>query len=237
MTTPYSRVFRVIISNLVAVACLLAAAGPAAAGEPAAVVTVACVGDSITEGNSYVVPFQRLLGNGYEVVNCGKGGTTAQHRGDFPYWNTEQFTRAKDCKPRIVTIMLGTNDTKPQNWHKAEEFVKDLNEMVVVFQQLPSQPLVVVCLPPPVYREGFDIRGGVLKDEVIPAVRALAKAKAIPLLDINTALANHPECFFDGVHPNGDGAEMIAKAMTEGLAAILKEKEKADKAPPKKAKK
>jgi lysophospholipase L1-like esterase len=229
--------FRLIIPGLVAVACLLATAGRAMTGEPAAVVPVACVGDSITDGNSYVVPFQKLLGEGYQVVNCGRGGTTAQHQGDMPYWNTEQFTRVKECQPRIVTIMLGTNDTKPQNWRTAEECSKDLAEMVEIFQQLPSKPLVVLCLPPPAYQDAFGIRGAIIKDQLIPALRALAKAKAIPLLDIFTALSNHPECFFDGIHPNGDGAQLIAKTMTEGLAAIAKEKEKADKSPPKKAKK
>jgi acyl-CoA thioesterase I len=231
MNNANTQVFCRFFASLVAMAGLLASVGRASAVEPtSAVAPVACVGDSITEACGYPAELQKLLGSGYEVINCGRSGTTAQHQGDAPYWNTEQFARAKGCNPKIVTIMLGTNDTKAWNWHRPEDCTKDIAEMVEIFRQLPSKPLVVLCLPPPAYQDGYNIRGAVIKDELVPALRALAKAKAIPLLDINAALSNHAECFGDGIHPNMKGSELIAKTMGEGLAAILKEQAKAEQA-------
>src|SRR5438552_964968 len=88
------------------------------------VARVACIGDSITAGggtNSYPALLQKLLGDKYEVKNFGVSGTTLLKHGDHPYWNTKQFTDATQFDPNVVTIKLGTNDTKPQNMKFKDE--------------------------------------------------------------------------------------------------------------------
>ena len=86
-------------------------------------IRIACVGNSITDGNamssksdSYPMALGRYLGAGYDVRNCGKSGTTMLKNGDYSYWNEQLFDDAINFNPNIVTIMLGTNDSKPQNW-------------------------------------------------------------------------------------------------------------------------
>jgi len=114
-----------------------------ATGRPtAALITVSCVGDSITvaDGNEcYPNQLAKLLGSGYNVTNRGVSGHTmlnsglcasgpggswrrpclnASSVGEYPcsgncsYWATPQFQATLDASPDIITIMLGTNDAK-----------------------------------------------------------------------------------------------------------------------------
>jgi lysophospholipase L1-like esterase len=39
----------------------------------------------------------------------------------------------------------------------------------------------------------------------------------LPTVDVNSALANHPEYFDDGVHPNSDGAMVIASEINNAI--------------------
>lgn len=93
----------------------------AATNENGDVVKVACVGDSITEGlcstegQSYPTQLQEILGSDFEVKNFGVSGRTLLKKGDYPYWNESAYTESKNFLPDVVIIMLGTNDTKPQN--------------------------------------------------------------------------------------------------------------------------
>ena len=59
-------------------------------------VKVACVGNSVTYGagienreiNAYPAQLQRMLGDGYEVMNFGKSGATLLNKGHRPYPRT-----------------------------------------------------------------------------------------------------------------------------------------------------
>jgi len=94
-------------------------------------VRVACIGDSITEGvgggvkpaTSWPAQLQGLLGASWQVGNFGVSGRTLLKQGDLPYWNDKAYQNALGFKPDVVIIMLGTNDTKPQNWKHEAEFV------------------------------------------------------------------------------------------------------------------
>src|SRR5262245_35770894 len=99
-------------------------------------IKVACIGDSITEGgnldnpsvNAYPIVLGRLLGTNYITRNFGVSGRTLLRKGDFPYWNDPAFRNATNFAPNIVTIKLGTNDSKPQNWRYKDQFARDLND-------------------------------------------------------------------------------------------------------------
>ena len=53
-----------------------------------------------------------------------------------------------------------------------------------------------------------------MRDEVIPALnKAVKKAKGVKIIDLYKVLAPYPELLPDGVHPNGDGAALLAKAI------------------------
>lgn len=188
-------------------------------------VRVACVGDSITYGdgipdrdhNSYPAILGKLLGTGYEVRNFGVNGATLLKAGDLPYWNCPQFQEAKDFQPDLVVIKLGTNDSKPRNWNHRPEFVSDLKDMIVHFASLPSHPRLWLCLPAPVYKDRWGIREDVVDDEVIPAIRQVAREMELPVIDVHTALLNRRSYFPDGIHPDASGAALMAATIRQEL--------------------
>ena len=192
----------------------------ARAAEP---IKVACVGDSITQGagakpgQSYPSQLQALLGDGYQVGNFGVSGRTLLKKGDFPYWKEKKYQAALAMEPAIVIIMLGTNDTKPQNWKFEAEFDADYRELVKSFQSLKSQPKVFVCRPVPVPGKGnYGINEENIQKE-IPRVDALAKELGCGVIDMHAALAKSPEMLPDRVHPNTAGAGEMAKAAAKAI--------------------
>jgi lysophospholipase L1-like esterase len=192
----------------------------ASAAEP---IKVACVGDSITQGagakpgQSYPSQLQALLGDGYQVGNFGVSGRTLLKKGDFPYWKEKKYQAALAMEPAIVIIMLGTNDTKPQNWKFEAEFDADYRELVKSFQSLKSQPKVFVCRPVPVPGKGnYGINEENIQKE-IPRVDALAKELGCGVIDMHAALAKSPEMLPDRVHPNTAGAGEMAKAAAKAI--------------------
>lgn len=178
------------------------------------IIRVACVGDSITygagvenrESNNYPAVLGRLLGPRYEVQNFGVSGATLLKQGDKPFWNEAAFKAATEFDPQVVVLMLGTNDTKPQNWKQGEHFAEDLRALLEHFAGLPARPKIWVCLPVPVYQTQWGINEAMLRGEIIPIIQRVAKEKNVATIDLHTALSNCPQYFPDHVHPNAAGA-------------------------------
>ena len=197
------------------------AAGPMDPVKPAdykAPVNVACIGDSITQGagaakgQSYPAQLQAMLGDKWKVGNFGVSGRTLLKKGDFPYWNEKAYQNALKSEPDVVIIMLGTNDTKPQNWKFESEFVADYTELVKSFQTLASKPRVYVCRPCPVPEPGnFGINETNVQEE-IKRLDGLAKELKLGVIDMHAALVDQPRLLRDRVHPNTEGAGEMAKA-------------------------
>ena len=186
-------------------------------------VRVACIGDSITQGvgaengKSYPAQLQELLGADWKVGNYGVSGRTLLKKGDLPYWNENAYQEALKFKPNVVIIMLGTNDTKPQNWKHEAEFVGDYQDLVKSFQTLESKPKVYVCRPCPVPDPGnFGINEAGVKEEM-KRIDAMAKKMKLGVIDMHAALADKPQMLPDRVHPNTEGAAEMAKAACAAL--------------------
>lgn len=202
------------------------AADPVPPIDPAAYkehVKVACIGDSITQGagagkgRAYPSQLQELLGDKWKVGNFGVSGRTLLKKGDYPYWNEKAYQNALAFKPDVVIIMLGTNDTKPQNWKFESEFVADYTELVKSFLALESKPRVFVCRPCPVPGKGnFGINEANIQLE-IPRIDALAAELKLGVIDMHAALADKPQLLPDRVHPNAEGAGEMAKAAFKAL--------------------
>lgn len=204
----------VFLICLFAVACL--------AAEP---LRVACVGDSITYGatisnranNSYPAQMSRMPDSEWAVQNFGVSGATLLKKGDKPYWKTSAFRAAGEFEPDIVIIKLGTNDTKPQNWEHRREFIDDYVKLIRHFQTLESAPRVWVCTPVPVFANRWKIADEVIRNEMIPMINQAVRQTGVPIIDLYTALNGKKEQFPDGVHPNADGAKLIAKAVFQAI--------------------
>jgi lysophospholipase L1-like esterase len=199
----------------------------AASGRADDKIRVACVGDSITFGagvekreqNNYPKVLQGLLGDRYEVRNFGVSGATLLKKGDKPYVKERAFQQAKEFKPNVVVIKLGTNDTKPQNWKHEADFVADCKSLVQEFQNLESRPKVYLCVPVPAYKGNFGIDDGRVKTGVKPKVEQLGKDLELPVIDLYAALSDMPKLFPDQIHPNAAGAKLIAETVHKALTA------------------
>ena len=224
---------------LVASAWLLAGAAPARA-QPRVPTHVACVGDSITAGvgasnpaNNYPSQLQGLLGSGVTVRNFGHSGATLLTTGDTPYQKTLEYTNATsfvagagDGAVVDVIIMLGTNDSKPNNWNggdagtRAGQFAIDLAALVDHFATMSTQPVVYLALPLDALTNTFTISGPVIHDQIIPIINQVATDKGLPTIDLNTPTMGQTPYFTDGVHPNDGGYTVVAGLMRDGLMRV-----------------
>jgi lysophospholipase L1-like esterase len=209
------------LSKTIRAMCVLSVMSTATAADQ---IRIACVGDSITFGagcgdpskDSYPAVLQRCLGDGYVVGNFGIIGANLIKTGDKPYWKERAFQAAGLFEPNAVVILLGTNDTKPQNLQHIDRFGRDLGEMIDHFSTLPSKPKIWVCLPAPVYYVAWDINQPGL-DQLFPIIKHVAAEKKVSVINLFRALSKKPEAFPDGVHPNEAGSEAIGQAVSKAL--------------------
>ena len=196
-------------------------------------IKVACVGDSVTYGygikgwkkNNYPAVLSRLLGEKYHVANFGISGSTVQDTGDQPYTATEAYKSSLEYEADILIFMLGSNDSKPENWTDEEKFLAFYNSLLDSYLQKDKKPTVYLCTVATAnYPEG--ITSGLTNYDVQPKyvevaaelIRGVAEERGYPLIDINNLTENRRELFGkDNVHPNAEGAETIATAIYEAI--------------------
>ncbi|EGK03121.1 GDSL-type esterase/lipase family protein [Dysgonomonas gadei] len=185
---------------------------------------IACIGASITEGarttdpkkDSYPAQLGRLLGNEYEVLNFGLGSRTMLRKGDFPYWDTEQYKQALASNPDIVFIDLGGNDAKLQNRVYMDDIKNDCIDMIRSFKNLPSDPRVILMLPFVSFEpDTTQIWDPVLVNTIIPRLQQAAYEENIEVLDMHSLLINRKDLMPDNIHPEDEGSAIIAKRLYE----------------------
>ena len=175
-------------------------------------VKVACVGDSITEGinlgdRSYPSRLGSLLGDSYTVHNYGAAGYAVLSKSDMPYRTTAEYKASLSWNPDIVLILLGTNDSKPENWKYKEEFISDLRVLVLSYQALSKRPRIILGTPPPVYG-GFD--QSIVSNQIVPRIRFFAKESQLEYIEFHDRLLDAEKYFPDGIHPDAAGTALMA---------------------------
>jgi len=197
-------------------------------------VRVAFIGNSITIGanltnqteQSYPARASQMLkqvyGDTCVVSNYAVSGRTMMKNGDYPIWNETQFTQMWNFAPDIVYIMMGTNDSKPQNWgvYGPEAFFADYKAMIDTMKVRNPRTKFMVAFPPPCYKTGdlsgvWLINDSIIKNGVIPIVDSLAKMYEIPVVDFYTAFRDSGALFPDYVHPNAQGSLSMGKMVFE----------------------
>lgn len=192
---------------------------------------VACIGDSITFGsgisdrvnNSYPAQLGRMLREfdpQWETRNFGVSGATLLRNGDRPYVQQSAYNQALAAQPDVVVIKLGTNDSKPHNWVYKDEYVTDYLYLIDRFAELPSAPEIWICKPAPAFNSNFSISGPVVENEILPFIDEIAQLRDVGVIDLHTALSDAAGMFPDGIHPNAEGAGLIAEAVLYTLIGI-----------------
>jgi acyl-CoA thioesterase-1 len=188
-------------------------------------IKVACVGNSITFGYgiehrdslSYPAQLQRMLGDNWKVRNFGISARTLLSKGDLPYINEPIYQQALAFNPDIVLIKLGTNDTKPHNWKHKADFKNDYRKLIKSFQQLESAPEVVLLKAVPAFPERWGISDSTIRLELNPMIEALSNELNLHYIDLYSPFANKANLFPDKIHPNAEGAEIMATIIFEKL--------------------
>ncbi len=182
----------------------------------AQVIRVACIGDSITEISHYPEELQAMLGDGYLVGNFGVTGSTVSNNSKKPYINQTAFQEAKDFQPQIVIIMLGTNDAKWESYRHVGSLPNAFEKLIGEYDALPEDQQIYLVTPPPIYNNSIGLYNTYLEQGVLPGIEQVANDLDLPTIDVNEALSD-PDYFIDGVHPNLDGAEVIASTISEAI--------------------
>ena len=188
-------------------------------------IRVVCVGNSITSGigcsseaAAWPAQANKLLGSRYAVSNCGVSGTTMFKRSNYPYWITSQFKRAKSLDPQILIIALGNNDSSARRWNVLKnEFKSDYLDMIKEFRQGGKNPIVYVCIPPPLFGPSKAAQDAVLINELAPLIREVAQEVGAYVIDLHQPLIGMGEHFPDNVHPNDSGALLIAQIIYDSI--------------------
>ena len=217
---------RTIISYALALAFAVSVLANVAEGR-----LVACIGDSITYGSgisnrvndSYPAQLGRMLREfdpQWETRNFGVSGATLLRKGDLPYIRQGAYSQALAAQPDVVVIKLGTNDSKPQNWVYKDEYVADYLFLIDSFTALPSAPEIWICKPVPAFNSNFGISDAVIRNDILPFIDQIAQLRDVRVIDLYTALSGAGALFPDGIHPNAEGAGLIAEAVLHALIGL-----------------
>lgn len=189
---------------------------------PAAQIKVACIGNSVTYGyghtdpakTSYPAVLQNLLGSRFAVKNFGHSGATLLRKGHNPYFKTKQFKEALDFAADIAIIHLGLNDTDPRNWPAYHhEFEADYAWLIDTFRKNNPHIKIFISLLSPIFPDHRRYLSGTRDwfwkiQELIPGI---AEANKVGLVDFHSPLYSRPDLFPDPLHPNEEGAALIAQ--------------------------
>ena len=191
-------------------------------------IKVTCVGNSITYGmrlddreqESYPAQLQALLGDRYEVGNFGKSGATLLRHGHRPYFEQEEFRQAMAFAGDIVVIHLGINDTDPRNWpHFRDEFVGDYLAFIDSLRSVNPKARFLIARMTPIgsthsrFISGTKTWHGQIQEEI----ELVAEASGAELIDFYEPLHRYPWMFPDAVHPDAEGAGILAKTVYSGI--------------------
>jgi sialate O-acetylesterase len=185
-------------------------------------IKVACMGNSVTYGyglkdpstQSYPVQLQKMLGDQYEVKNFGHSGATLLKKGHNPYYKTKEFAEAIALVPDIAIIHLGLNDTDPRDWNNySNDFRGDYSWMIDTLRKTNPNVKIYICLMTPIFNRHPRFRSGT-RDwywKVQDQIKEIAETDSTGLIDLHTPFYFHPNLFADALHPDKEGAIILAK--------------------------
>lgn len=192
-------------------------------------IKVACIGNSVTYGyghenpsvTSYPSQLAIMLGDDYEVGNFGKSGATLLRKGHRPYNEQEEFQKALDFAPDIAIIHLGLNDTDPRNWkYYKREFISDYVALIEAIENVNPDVEIFICRMTPIFHWHHRFQKGT-RDwywEIQSTIENIAENIAeVKIIDLQELLYHRPDLMPDALHPNPEGARLIAKRVYSAI--------------------
>ncbi len=216
---------------------LLPVLGFAADNAPAPKLHIVLVGDStVNDRTGWGAGFRQFVNEGATVSNTAQGGRSSKSFIDEGHW-----AKALALKGDYYLIQFGHNDEPDKGPERetdpATTFTQNMARYVDEVRAIGGQPILITSL----VRRNFDpANPGKLKPSLVPyadAVRKLAVAKNVPLLDLNarshefaerigpteTAKLNpaKPDGTPDTTHLEGEGSVVIARLVIDELRKVV----------------
>lgn len=197
------------------------------------VIRVACVGDSITQGNEgsnwpeflqeYLNYLSTIDGKQYEVKNCGKAGAAVHHvleetdgnedgtidpSGEYFFYDSPRYVESLSYPADLVIVQHGANDGLGGNAAQLTEyFVNDYTNYLI--KPYTDKGAKVVVATPTYASNGYVdyyVNGWISE-----AVRKMADTYGLQCVDMNKITQPRRESFPDGIHGNVSGYKLIAQ--------------------------
>ena len=190
-------------------------------------VRMAMVGNSITFGTGLSDPanenyaaqlsdmLEGVYGDTVLIQNYGVSGRTMLRNTDKAIWDEIKFRNALEFVPDVCVILLGTNDSHPEYWDPyGDEFLDDYLTMIDTFKFRNPNTEFIVCFPPPIFEGSMYGHDSLtLVDEIIPLIDLVATNTGATLVDFQSVFMDSVHLFPDKLHPNVDGAEIMAEIL------------------------
>lgn len=190
---------------------------------------VLCAGDSLTAAD-YPRFLQRQLDQDdilSKVLNYGRSGNTS---GEYLAFLKENKTRLSEERPDFILIQLGTNDLREDHDNTSvAQFSENIKAIIDIFSgfetRLGKTPRCLIATIPPIpenyifpFTKNSQRR---VSEEINPAIKQIADAKGLILVDNYTLLLDQPLLLHE-VHPSREGYREIAQNWYDSLKPFLK---------------
>ncbi|GAA5497600.1 hypothetical protein Rhal01_03796 [Rubritalea halochordaticola] len=205
-------------------------ASPFRARSDTATVRIACIGDSITFGsgtkdrlqNSYPLQLQDLLGKNYEVKNFGNPGRgvvrkSMRGKEKRAYFFMKEHQQALAYQPDIVICNLGINDLMDWNRFGKDHFVSDYRSLLQSYKALDTRPRIIIWQPLAPLFKGQTYYGNPAAEGINQAIKKVSDLENVESLDMASPFEGKDHLFPDKLHPNAEGAKIIAEITAKYL--------------------
>ncbi len=188
---------------------------------------ICCAGDSLMRPMPFY--FRRLLppvSSNFIIEEWAQGGLSSVTYQSFYRQHAGQWRR---ITPDLILLQLGTNDAAPlaEGRYSADDFLANLTAIIREFQTYrgaAGQAAVVLVATIPSFSDdpSNDGKNKMVREVINPAIRKAAESTGALLADNFSVLNGKPELYDpDGVHPNVQGEEALAKNWIKAMKACL----------------
>lgn len=196
-------------------------------------VRMAFVGNSITYGSRlenpatecYPAQLNEMLSDVYgdtvNIFNAGVSGRTLTKNSGNSIWDETVFSNALKLAPDICVILLGTNDCHPGYWDvSGKDFVNDYLSMIDTFKVRHPETIFLVCYPPPVFTANeYGHDSTIFVDQILPGIDTVLQKRDAITMDFFTLFKDSMQLFPDYLHPNKEGAKLMAEMLYDTIRA------------------
>jgi hypothetical protein len=116
------------------------------------------------------------------------------------------------------------------NWQFNSDFIGDYEKMIAAFRKANPAAKIFVCYPTPDFPGRWGINEKTIRGETIPMIRAVADETGARVIDLHSALAGKADLFPDTVHPNDEGAKLMAAEIFRALTGKSPPEDKSEPA-------